>query len=135
MSRDLTPKELDFIQKQSSFSNLIDNLVITIGDRTMPAYSDEQRAMAHAYPKLSNFGFDMLNNCRLNGVYMSEDGKRLLQKVEDYFNGIDIEDKELKDAAQSWYEGTFCPGYYMNDNDSEFAAFLKSKISMKVFGD
>lgn len=133
MSRDLTPKELRQLQKATKMENLVDTLTITIGDKTMPAYNDEQRELAHAYPSLGHFGFDMLNICRSNGVYSSEDGKKLLQKLEDYFNGIDIDDKELKDAAQSWYEGTFSPGYYMNDNDSEFAAYLKSRISMKIF--
>lgn len=133
MSRDLTPKELRIMQKATNMENLVDTFMITIGDKTMPAYTDEQRELAHAYPSLGHFGFDMLNVCRTNGVYSSEEGKKLLQKLEDYFNGIEIDDKELADNAQKWYEGNFCPGYYMNDNNSEFAAYLKSKISAKIF--
>ncbi|MBQ8218419.1 MAG: hypothetical protein IJZ79_01380 [Bacilli bacterium] len=135
MSRDLTPKELDIITKNNTMPNLVDTLTIKIGETNMPAYSEEQKELAHTYPKLGRFGFDMLNSCRLNGVYSNEDGKKLLQKLEDYFNNIDINDRELSEAAQAWYEGVYCPGYYMNDNDSEFAAYLKSRISMKVFGD
>lgn len=133
MSRSLTPKELDNLLKFSNVPNLINTLTITIEDKLMPVYDNIQIEMANAYPKLGKFGFDMLNYCRLNGVYFNEDGKQLLQKIENYFNNIDIDDKELADAAQRWYEGIFCPGYYMNDNNSEFAAYLKSRISMKIF--
>lgn len=87
------------------------------------------------YPKLSSIAEDLLKMCKSNGVYDNELGKNVLQKLEDHFNGIEIDDKDLADAASAWYEGTFCPGFYMNDNDSEFADYLKSKISMKVYSD
>ena len=126
-SYDLTPKQVDELQKLYNMPNIVDNLKIKIGEEeTMDAYTDEQKELSHRYPKLGMFGFDMLQMCQELGVFSTDRGKAVIQKVEDYFNGIDIEDKELADSAQRWYEGTFCPGYYMNDNNSEFAQYLKS---------
>jgi hypothetical protein len=95
--------------------------------------STEHDDLVYIYPKLSKIGYDMLYICKQIGVYSSEDGKKLLQKIEDYFNGQDIEDKELASNAQRWYEGTFSKGYYMNDNDSTFAEYLKSKTVMRIY--
>ena len=95
-------------------------------------YSDEQKELAHQYPKISQFGLNMLEVCRQNGVYSSEKGRELLEKIESYFNGQELEDKELQYNVQAWYEGTFCPGYFVNDNDSEFANYLKRLISNKI---
>lgn len=94
--------------------------------------SDEQKELAHLYPKLSNIGFDMLDMCRRNGVCDSEKGRELLQKIESYFKGQELDDKELQANVQAWYEGTFCPGFFMNDNNSEFANYLKSLITARV---
>lgn len=95
-------------------------------------YSDEQKELAHQYPKLSKFGIYMLEVCRQNGVYSSEKGRELLKKIESYLNGQELDDKELQNNVQAWYEGTFCPGYFVNDNDSEFANYLKRLISNKI---
>lgn len=131
MSRDLTPKELDILIKTTNAPNIVDTLTIKIGEETMPVYSEEQKELSHLYPRLGRFGFDLLVECKNIGLCSTENGKNLLQKVEDYFNNIELEDKELANSIQSWYEGTFCPGYYMNDNNSEFALYLKSRISAK----
>lgn len=132
MSVDLTPKELDNLQRSKNIPNIVMSLTRQIGDKMVPAYSDKQKELASRYPKLGMFGFDMLNRCMNNGVYQDEKGKALLQQLENYFNGQEIEDKELANNAQQWYEGNFCPGFYMNDNDCEFADYLKSLISVKV---
>ena len=132
MSRELTPKELEYIQKYYNIPNIVDSLVTQIGDTIMPTYTDEQKELAHRYPNLGMFGFDLLDACRGNGLYSNENGKSLLQQIENYFSGINIEDKELASAAQAWYEGVFSNGYYMNDNNSLFADYLKSRISIKM---
>lgn len=134
MSRDLTPKELDCLQKTYNIPSLIDNLTVKVSadEEAKPVYSDEQKEIAHRYPKLSMFGFDMLEMCRRNGVYNSDKGRALLEKIEGYFNGQELDDKELQSNVQAWYEGTFCPGYYMNDNNCEFANYLKQLISARV---
>ena len=132
MSKSLTPKELDYLQRRENIPNITMSLMVQIGEEMIPAYSDEQKEMASRYPKLGMFGFDMLNRCMNNGVYQDERGKAILQQIENYFNGQEIEDKELAENAQKWYEGNFCPGFYMNDNDCEFADYLKSRISARV---
>ena len=132
MSRDLTPKELDYLQRRENIPNLIMSLMMQMGDKMVPAYSDEQKEMTSRYPKLGMFGFDMLKRCMNNGVYQDERGKVILQQIENYFNGQEIEDKELAENTQRWYEGNFCPGFYMNDNNCEFADYLKSLISARV---
>ena len=50
-------------------------------------YSDEQKELAHQYPKIGQFGLNMLEVCRQNGVSSSEKGRELLEKIESYFNG------------------------------------------------
>lgn len=128
MSRDLTPKECDYIQKTYSMPNFTNVYVEENGEKIY-MYSEEDRALANKYPRLGTFGFDLLSHCQQNGVVSSDKGQVILQKIEDYFNGKDIDDKELAENTQKWYEGKYCPGYYMNDNNAEFAAYLKRKIS------
>lgn len=43
MSRELTPKELEYIQKYYNIPNIVDSLVTQIGDTIMPTYTDEQK--------------------------------------------------------------------------------------------
>jgi len=96
-------------------------------------YNINEEQLKTLYPNLSKFGLNMLHCCDLNGLLNDEKGKQLLNKVEDYFNNIESDDEELNKAIKQWYDGVFCQGFFMNDNDSEFAKYLKSKISMKIF--
>ena len=125
MSRDLTPKELDYLIQQNNLPNLTESLTITYGDKTMPAYNDEQIAISKTYARIGRFGFDMLMKCRNIGMFSSDEGKATIQSVEDYFNGKELKDKEFANKIELWYNGEFSPGYYMENNDEEFAEFLK----------
>jgi hypothetical protein len=130
MSRDLTPKELRIILKAN---NIIENLIdlqVVLPDGTMSqVYSDEDKAIHHKYPTLSVFGGDLIDCCQDIGVFSSEEGCQLIKTIEDYFNGKELEDKELLEKTLLWYDGQFCPGHYMDNNNREFAEYLKSKIS------
>ena len=126
MSRDLTPKELDFIQKQSEIPNLTETLKIVINGVEEDAYTEEQKMMARTWPRLGMFGFDLLERCRSAGVLSSETGRSLIDQIESYFqSGETIDDPELQDKTIAWYEGQLVPGYYMTENDREFALYLK----------
>ena len=41
------------------------------------------------------FGGDLVNCCQDIGVFSSEKGYQIIQAIEDYFNGKEMEDKEL----------------------------------------
>lgn len=133
MSRDLTPKELDMLQKTYNMPNLVDTMMIKLSNQpdeeAKPLYSDEQKELAHKYPRLGMFGFDFLNHCREQGILSKEKGQEIIQTIEDYFNGKTIEDKELQEKTILWYEGNFCPGYYQDDNTIEFAFYIKELVN------
>ena len=119
MSRDLTPMELDYIQKITNMPNITDNLFNEDGSYV---YNDEQREMTHKYNRLGMFGFGFLELCRENGLLNK--AEEIIQQIEDYFNGADI-DKNIAETAQKWYEGNLEPGYYMEDNNIAFYEFVK----------
>ena len=127
MSRDWTPKELRYFQQKFNLPNMTENLVLNINGEEMPAYSEEQKEMGRRYPTLNMFGFDMLNECLKNGVYHSEEGRSLMQQVEDYFCEKEI-NKKLAEKVQLWYEGKLCPGTYMDNNNLALADYLKSLL-------
>lgn len=130
MSRDLTPKELRMILKANNITdNFVDNLKAVLPDgTTAQVYSDEDRTIHHEYPALSMFGGDLINCCQYIGVFSSEEGCQIVQTIEDYFNSKEMEDKELLEKTLLWYDGQFCSGHYMDNNNREFAEYLKSKI-------
>lgn len=129
MSRDLAPKEILLSSKiYPDLANLVDNLMIEYKGETKPAYSDEQKEIAHKYPNLGICGFDMLMLCKELGILKSELGQQLLQQVEDMLNAGYIKDKDFHDIANRWFEGNLEPGYYLEDNDRAFAYYLKERI-------
>ena len=129
MSRDLTPKELRMMQKAMNITDdVVDTLKIVNPDGSeTDVYSDEDKAIHHKYKTISIFGGDLINCCQNIGVFSSEEGCQLIQTIEDYFNGKEMEDKELLEKTLLWYDGQFCPGHYMDNNNREFADYLKSK--------
>lgn len=127
MSRDLTPRELDYIQKQYNIPNITLSLV---DENNNPVFSEEQRELAIQFPRLGAFGFDMLNFCRDMGVLNDKRGLQLLKEVESYFNGATI-NKELANTTQSWYEGKLEADYYMDNNNQAFASYLLHKMKQK----
>lgn len=130
MSRDLTPKELRMLLKANNITENLVDLQVVLPDGTMSqVYSDEDKAIHHKYPTLSVFGGDLIDCCQDIGVFSSEEGSQLIKTIEDYFNGKELEDKELLEKTLLWYDGQFCPGHYMDNNNREFAEYLKSKIS------
>lgn len=130
MSRDLTPKELQMILKANNITENLIDLQVVLPDGTMSqVYSDEDKAIHHKYPTLSVFGGDLIDCCQDIGVFSFEEGCQLIKTIEDHFNGKELEDKELLEKTLLWYDGQFCPGHYMDNNNREFAEYLKSKIS------
>ena len=131
MSRDLTPQMIHESTKiYPDLANLVNNLMIEYKGETKPAYSDEQKELAHKYPNLGIFGFDFLMNCRKLGVFKVELGHQIVQLIEDIFSNGSIDDKELYDVTIKWYKGELVDGYYMEENDLEFAKYVKSKIKL-----
>lgn len=130
MSRDLTPKELRIIQQAMKITDdAVDTLRIVNSDGSeTDVYSKEDKAIHHKYPTLSMFGGDLVNDCQDIGVFSSEEGCKIVQAIEDYFDGKEIKDKEFLEKTMLWYDGQLCPGHYMNNNNKEFAEYLKSKI-------
>lgn len=121
MSRDLTPRELNIIQQNNPY--LIDSVmngVWHLNGQSFPMYTEEEKTWIVKYPKLGAFGFDFLKQCRQLGIF------HLVQIVEDYFNGIEV-DKDLAETAQKWYEGELESGTYMTQNNVAFAEYLKRK--------
>jgi len=128
MSRDWSPKELNMAQKHFKMGNLVDGLVFvgTDGVET-PFYTPEEIALSHKYTQLGMFGFDLLLMCKENGTLSSEKGKQLIEQIDNYFKGIEIEDTDLKEKTELWYNGQLVPGYYLEHNNMEFADYLKSR--------
>ena len=130
MSRDLTPKELRMLLKANNITENLVDLQVVLPDGTMSqVYSDEDKAIHHKYPTLGVFGGDLIDCCQDIGIFSSEEGCQLIKTIEDYFNSKELEDKELLEKTLLWYDGQFCPGHYMDNNNREFAEYLKSKIS------
>lgn len=128
MSRDLTPMELDYVQKTNNMPNIADSLVNADGSYV---YTEEQREMSHRCTRLGMFGFDFLVCCKEDGILNSDTGKELIQQIEDYFNGAEIE-KELAETTQKWYEGQLEPGYHMYRNDEAFVEYIRLKINNQL---
>ena len=132
MSRDLTPRELDTIQKRMNMPNIVDDLVLVNADGTeSPAYSNEDKILSHRYPKLGMFGFDMLSECRDNGVFDSKIGCEIVQQIEDHFNGKEISDIDLRNKVIAWYDGTLQPGHYMTENTQAMADYITNLTKAK----
>ena len=97
-------------------------------------YNDEEKSIKHTYYNISRVGMNLLIICKNLGITSNDRGKKILNEVDTYLGGTAINNKELANNTQKWYEGVFCPGYYMNDNDSEFAYYLKKLMnSHEVF--
>lgn len=129
MSRDLTPKELDQLIKTTNPPNLTETLTISYNGTTQSAYSDDQKAIGRKYPRLGRFGFDFLMECKRLGIFSNQIGYDLVQHVENYFNGINIDDKELEEKIQLWYDGQLESGYYMEPNNEALAHYLKLRLT------
>ena len=129
MSRDMTPKDLHMFQRAMNMkNNVVDSLyrINPDGSHTY-AWSDEERAIHHKYPTVSMFGGALIDACNRNGLFSTEEGQQLFSQIEDYFNGKEIEDKDLLDKTIDWYNGELCSGYYMDGNTNAFAEYLKHK--------
>lgn len=130
MSRDLTPKELDQLQKVYDMPNIVETMKVSINDGPeQDAYDEEQKAMVRTYPRLGMFGFDFLNLCRHNGVLADDKGCQLIQEIENYFaSGESMTDQTLQDKVAAWYEGRLSGGYYMTQNNEELAYILRQYV-------
>lgn len=113
MSKDLTPKELNYLQQSMNMPNIVENLKDEKGNFV---YTDSQRALANKYKKLGMFGFDMLELCKGYGLFCNEFILDLLDAIEGYFNGEAV-DNDLQTNIDRWYEG--------NCSDYEFMQYLK----------
>lgn len=130
MSRDWTPKELHMVQKEMNMTESIVNNLYHVdkdGNR-IPFFPAESIETNNKYKTVGMFGGDLIDACLKLGLFNTEEGCQLFQQIEDYFNGKEIEDKELLDKTIAWYEGNLSPGYYMDDNNNAFAEYLKSRI-------
>ena len=130
MSRDYTPRELDLTQQKYNIPELTQNLLKINDDGSLISpYSDELKVLVVKYPRLGRFGLDLLNLCLLNSVYENEQGKALLQKIEDYFENKPMSIDDFILNVKKWYDGKFCSGFYMDNNNIEFMEYLKKQIS------
>lgn len=131
MSRDWTPQMIHESTKiYPDLANLTDTLMIQVEGEYKPLYSDEQKELAHKYPNLGIFGFDFLMDCRKLGVFKVELGHQIVQLIEDIFSNGSIDDKELYDVTMKWYKGELANAYYMEENNLEFAKYVKDRIKL-----
>ena len=128
MSRDLTPRELDIIQKELDLENITSNLVIKYGDIEVPAYTEEQKELSKSYPKLGMCGFDFLSMCKEKGILSTKLGKILIDEVEQVISGCDITYKEYKETILEWYDGELEPGYSMENNNIALVEYIENMI-------
>lgn len=128
MSRDLTPRELDIIQKELDLENITSNLVIKYGDIEVPAYTEEQQELSKSYPKLGMCGFDFLSMCKEKGILSTKLGKILIDEVEQVISGGDITYKEYKETILEWYDGELEPGYSMENNNIALVEYIENMI-------
>lgn len=133
MSRDWTPYETRMVQKQYNIPNPVDRgWVIRIGEKEKPLFSEEDIELAHTYAQLGLWGFDFLRSCKRNGVLADEYGQQIIQSIEDYFNGAELENKELREKVDLWYNGELEPGYDLSDNNWALADYIRSLIKEDV---
>ncbi|MEE3344394.1 MAG: hypothetical protein VZS44_09910 [Bacilli bacterium] len=134
MSRDWTPYETRMVQKQYNIPNPVDcGWVIHIGEENeKPLFSEEDIELAHTYAQLGLWGFDFLRSCKRNGVLADEYGQQIIQSIEDYFNGAELENKELREKVDLWYNGELEPGYDLSDNNWALADYIRSLIKGEV---
>lgn len=134
MSRDWTPCELRAAQKQFNIPNLADmEWIIHIeGQEDKPLYSEADIALAHTYNQLGLWGFDFLRECVRIGVLSNEKGQQIIQSIEDYYNGADLDNKELREKVDLWYEGQLEPGYDLYNNNLELANYIKTILNHDV---
>ena len=123
MSRDLTPREVHWMQKQHPLN--IAEIKICYNGQEMPLYSEEDIALSRKYPNVGLFGFDMLRLCK--DILSTEQGQELMNKVESCFSGS-CDDRKLYEKTMAWYDGQLEPGYYMENNNIAFADYLRSRI-------
>lgn len=139
MSRDLTPKELDQLQKMYNLPNIVETMKVSIGDLEQDVYclerdmyNEEQKILVRTYPRLGMFGFYFLELCRCVGILSNERGLNLIQEIENYFaNGENMSDPILQDKVIAWYEGKLCSGYYMAQNTEELVHIIIQQLNLQ----
>lgn len=124
MSRDLTPRELDLLQRETNCGNLALNLKIKIGDKEQDFYSEDEKELISAYPKLGMFGVDFLIKCKEKGLTSNTLGRAHIDDVESVLSGEDIPYKEFKEVILDWYNGKLEPGYDMSYNNEALVDFI-----------
>lgn len=128
MSRDLTPRELDMLQKETKCGNIALDLKIKIGDKEIDYYSNEDKDLILAYSKLGMFGVDFLFKCKNKGILSTKLGKSYVDEVEKVLNGEDIPYKEFKETILDWYNGKLEPGYDMAYNNEALVEFIMNML-------
>lgn len=127
MSRDWTPKIVDMMVDEEQ-QRMVENMVVVIGDKKYPMYEKEDIELSHRYKKLGKCGFDFLMICKDMGVCSNDYGVQILQQIEDILNNNPVDDADLTEKTNLWYEGKLEPGCYMDANNQAFADYVYSKM-------
>ena len=85
------------------------------------------------YPNIDSVSIDFLGICKSLGLLDSLVGKSIISQVNDYLGGASLRDRDLESAIESWKNNQFCYGYFVNTNDTEFANYLKHRLSARHY--
>lgn len=135
MSRDWTPKEWDMVHKEmpqlrDTFNSPI---IIKYNDEEKLLNTQEELDNFALYPKLNLVGREYLQLCLDNGLFNSENGRKVIQLVEDILtNNSNSNNKEFEEKVKLWYNGKLNPGHYMDENNQ---ALYEETIKLKQLFD
>lgn len=128
MSRDWTPKELDYFVDEEQ-QKMVETMYQIVNGEKIPLYSKEDIELSHRYKKLGKCGYDFLMDCKELGIFNNDIGKQIIRQIEDILNNISVDNKELIETTNQWYSGRLVPGYDMSYNDQAFAEYVHNLVT------
>lgn len=126
MSRDFSPRECWFANKQSGCDAFLQNITYSYGGKTWDLYTEEELADRRAHKTLAVLGPDIYKKVKdmLSSEQFEALNKTLTEIVE-----ADENNKKLPEVSEeiiNWYLNSD-NHYYHEPNDEQFLEFLKGE--------
>ncbi|MBP3783859.1 MAG: hypothetical protein J6I68_11490 [Butyrivibrio sp.] len=126
MSRDLSPRECWFVNKQSGCDAFLQNITYHYGDKTWDLYTEEELAGRRTHKALAVLGTDIYK--RIKEMLSSEQFEALNETLTKLVEA-DESNKSFSDIPKEIINWYFNHGnhHYHEPNDDEFLEYLEKE--------
>jgi hypothetical protein len=124
MSRDLSPRECWYVNKQSGCDAFLQNITYHYGDKTWDLYTEEELADRRAHRTLAILGADIYK--KIKEMLSSEQFEALNETLAKLVEA-DENNKIIPETPAEFINWYFNKGnhYYHEPNDEEFLEYLE----------